>query len=135
MTRFLILLLPLIIAAALPSCSRKNGEYETWTRDSIAAFDRLSEVLESVVDKESAVAAVPKLEAVTGEFESLARRREALKDRDTGGSTRLEEELGRAGESATLRLFESMMQIAHDPELAPILQDAFRKISEEMKKV
>lgn len=88
-----------------------------------STMEELTTTLESIQDEESAIAAVPKLEALGARMKSLKEQTEALSEEEQKELKGMEDD----AETRELlgKMMKEMMRVQMDDQLAPHLKEAF----------
>ncbi|MBP7865954.1 MAG: hypothetical protein KA419_08375 [Acidobacteria bacterium] len=108
MKKVLVLLAAVAVFLPLSGCSK--GSHEAFMNDMIAAMKEMGTVLEGIKDKDSAKAAVPKLQEIVKRLNDLKEKGKALPEPDEATKKKLEEKLKELME-VSMKVAGEMMRV------------------------
>ncbi|MGC4014127.1 MAG: hypothetical protein QM755_06345 [Luteolibacter sp.] len=114
----------LSIPTALTSCSGKSAA-ESAAQSSLDATKDYCELLESIKDKDSAKAAIEKMDGIADKFAKIAEKAKSAGDTkvDPAVAAKLQEDMKPITERMTKAVTTAMPIIGADPELAKAFQE------------
>ena len=118
-----------VMALGLAGCGGGNSP-DALNKEAISMMNEVAGVLESVKDKASGEAAIPKLQGLAKRGEDLKKRMDGLK-LSKEDEKKIEEKYKKEGMEAGMRMFKAMgeasMVMEKDPALKKAFDDAMKK--------
>ncbi len=121
----------LIVLAAFLSVGCGGDTPESISKEIMANFGKLADILESVTDEASAKAAVPKIEAVRASMREIAGRAKNVKTNPATDKL-LEDSMSKEMVGYQTRLGTAMGKIMTKPEVVKILEKALEGMENDM---
>ena len=110
----------------------KKDTPDSLTDEMIAGMNKLADAMSSAKDKESAEAAVKKIEAVADEFAALAGRMDKLETPTEEEKEALNTKMDKASEEMEKKMGGVMSAMMQNQEIAQIIGPAMQKFGERM---
>jgi len=110
----------------------KKDTPDSLTDEMIAGMNKLADVFSSAKDKESAEAAVTKIDAIADEFAAIAGRMDKLDTPTDEEKLALDAKMDKASDDMQKKMAGTMTTLMQNQEVAQILGPAMQKFGERM---